>query len=86
VPADGEKPKMNSRIRRVFREVFNDGQMEIWDSMSARDIAGWDSLAQVKLLIGLEEEFGVKFSTREVTQLDSVAKIKEALSQKVVHQ
>jgi acyl carrier protein len=75
---------MDSRIRRVFKEVFNDGQIEIWDAMSARDVKGWDSHAQVKLLIGLEEEFGVKFTTHEVTQLTSVANIKEALARKLV--
>jgi acyl carrier protein len=75
---------MDSQIRRVFREVFNDEQIEIWDAMSAQDVKGWDSLAQVKLLIGLEEEFGVKFTTHEVTQLTSVANIKAALARKVV--
>jgi acyl carrier protein len=77
---------MDTRIRRVFREVFNDGQMEIWDAMSAQDVMGWDSLAQVKLLIGLEEDFGVKFTTQEVTQLTSIANIKKALERKLVHQ
>jgi acyl carrier protein len=70
----------------VFREVFNDEQIEIWDAMSARDVKGWDSLAQVKLLIGLEEEFGVEFTTHEVTQLTSVANIKKSLAQKLVLQ
>ncbi len=74
---------MDSRIRRVFREVFDDAQIEIWDSMSARDVKGWDSLAQVKLLIGLEEDFNVKFTTHEVTKLTSVASIKEALTRKL---
>ncbi len=74
---------MDSRIRRVFREVFNDGQMKIWDAMSAKDVKGWDSLSQVKLLIGLEEEFSVKFTTHEVTQLTSVGNIKEALARKL---
>jgi len=77
---------MNTRISRVFREVFDNAQMEIWDEMSTEDVAGWDSLAQVKLLIGLEEDFGVKFTTQEVTQLTSIANIKKSLERKLVHQ
>ena len=73
---------MDNRIRRVFREVFDDEQIEIWDTMSNRDLKGWDSLAQVKLLIGLEEEFGVKFTTHEVSHMTSIANIKDALSRK----
>ena len=74
---------MHTRIRRVFRDVFDDRQMEISDATSPRDLAAWDSLAQVKLLIGLEEEFAIKFTTHEVTQLTSVASIKEALERKL---
>lgn len=75
---------MDNRIRRVFRDVFDDDQMRIWAAMSSRDVPEWDSLNHVKLLIGLEEEFEIKFTTHEATQLTSVMSIKEALERKLV--
>jgi acyl carrier protein len=70
---------MHARVRDVFREVFDNDEMEIWDATSAKDVPEWDSLAQAKLIIGLEEEFGVKFSTHEVAQMTCVGDLKRAL-------
>ena len=73
---------MDDRVRAVFREVFDDDQMEVWDQMSAKDVSEWDSLAQVKLIIGLEEEFGIKFTTHEVAKMTCVGDLKDALARK----
>jgi acyl carrier protein len=73
---------MRLRIRRVFREQFDDDQLEIWDEMSPRDLPAWDSLMHVKLLIALEEEFGVQFTTAEAAELRSVGDFLRALSAK----
>ena len=73
---------MHHRIREVFREVFDDDEMEIWDEMAAKDVPEWDSLAQVKLIIGLEEEFEIKFTTHEVAQMTCIGDLKRALFRK----
>ena len=70
---------MHLRIRSIFREVFDNDEMEIWDAMAAKDVPHWDSLAQVKLIIGLEEEFGIKFTTQEVAEMACVGDLKKAL-------
>jgi acyl carrier protein len=73
---------MRLRIQRVFREQFDDDQLEIWDEMSPRDLLAWDSLMQVKLLIAMEEEFGVQFTTAEAAELRSVGDFLGALAAK----
>jgi acyl carrier protein len=73
---------MRLRIRRVFREQFDDDQLEIWDEMSTCDLPAWDSLMQVKLLIALEEEFGVQFTTAEAAEMRSVGDFLSALAAK----
>lgn len=42
----------------------------------------WDSLGQLKLMLKLEERFGVRFSVGEITGLDSVAKLAQALGER----
>lgn len=62
---------MDERIRTVFRDVFDDPRLAIDDTTSSRDVAGWDSLAQVRLIIGLEQEFRVSFSTEDLALLSA---------------
>jgi acyl carrier protein len=68
-----------ARIQRVFHEVFDDSRLEICDRTSPRELPAWDSLAQVKLLLALEEEFGVEFTTAEAAELRSVGDFRRAL-------
>ena len=40
--------------------------------MTAEDIEMWDSLTHIELIVALEREFRVKFTTGEVTKLKNV--------------
>jgi acyl carrier protein len=53
----------------VFRDVFDDDSMEIFDDMSAEDVADWDSLQHINLIVGVETEFGIRFATAEISRL-----------------
>jgi acyl carrier protein len=72
------------RFQSVFQEVFDDEDLEVTDELSAKSYANWDSFAQVKLIVGLEEEFDVKFTTDEVATLQSAGDLKRALRAKGV--
>lgn len=74
---------MHDRVLSVFRDVFDNPKLEIKDDTSAKNIAEWDSLAQVKLIIGLEEEFGIKFTTNEVAEMTCVGDLKTTLGRKI---
>jgi acyl carrier protein len=73
---------MQQRLERVFQEVFDDDQLQITDATSPENTEEWDSLAQVKLIVALEEEFKIKFTTDEVASLSTVGEFKEALAEK----
>ena len=60
------------KLRRVFREVFDDNQISISESTSRPDIEDWDSIAHIKLVLTIEEVFGIKFTTDEVASIKSV--------------
>ena len=44
----------------------------------------WDSLAHVKLIMGCEEEFGIKFTIDETVESTSAGKLKAVLASKGV--
>lgn len=75
---------MDQRIERVFQEVFENDALQVTDQTSSKDLEQWDSLAQLRLVMGLEEEFDTKFSIQQLGELNSVAEIKRILSSQVV--
>jgi acyl carrier protein len=73
---------LDQRLQNIFQEVFDDDDLEITDETFAKSLANWDSFAQVKLVVGLEEEFDIKFTTEEVATLSSVGDLKRAIRAK----
>ena len=63
---------LRDRLTSVFRDVFDDPSIAIFDEMTAADVDGWDSLTHVTLIVAAEKAFGVKFSTRDIQSLQNV--------------
>lgn len=66
---------MEQRIQKVFQEVFEDEDLVLDRSLRREDVEEWDSLAHIELVIGLEKEFQVKFSTQQIMKMDSIEEI-----------
>ena len=73
---------MNS-CSEIFRAVFSDNELSISASTSASDISDWDSLAQIRLLMAMEQTFEIQFSLDEVEDLQNVGEIVELILVKV---
>jgi acyl carrier protein len=71
------------RLSDVFREVFDDEALEISDATVAADVADWDSLNHVKLVVAIEEAFAVQFSNREIAAWENVGDMRRALDAKL---
>lgn len=63
------------RAENVFRKVLKQPALVLRDEMTAFDVKGWDSMAHINLVIGLEKEFGVKLKAGEVVKLKNVGQI-----------
>ncbi len=71
--------QMSTRLTNVFREIFDDPNLQLRDDLARDQWPAWDSLAHVKLMIALEEEFGVKMSFDQVAKIKSVADVKRII-------
>ncbi len=71
------------RLTGVFREVFQNPQIVVEPTTTAADVAGWDSLMHVTLLLHVEREFGIRFNTTQVATLKNVGQLVELIE---VHQ
>jgi acyl carrier protein len=60
---------LREQMQTVFRNVFNDDEINLRDELTADDIDGWDSLAHINLIIALEKHFKIKFATAEISGL-----------------
>jgi acyl carrier protein len=66
-------------VQDVFRQVFDDDTLTIAADTSRGDVADWDSVAHVKIILSLEEEFAVRFSEDEVSSIQTVGDLLTAI-------
>lgn len=75
--------KIYERLTNVFREFFDDEEIELDAETTAEDIDDWDSLNHITLMAAVEEEFGIRLSMGEVSGLDNVGALAEIIHKKI---
>lgn len=70
-----------NRVTEVFRDIFDLPDLEISNSYTANSIKGWDSLAHVRLIVALEEEFEIEFEPEKIMELRSVGELIGAVTE-----
>lgn len=63
------------RVNDVFHDVFDDQTITVARETTADDVADWDSLIHIELILAMEEEFGLKFAMSEVTGMKNVGEM-----------
>lgn len=69
------------RIAPIAREVFEDPNLEMSDSLDATQVDTWTSLTFMQLLGKVEEEFGFKFSMMELIKIRTMGDLVNVVMQ-----
>ncbi|MEP6716835.1 MAG: phosphopantetheine-binding protein [Terriglobia bacterium] len=72
-----------TRLQDILRDVLHQPALVVTREASAKNIAGWDSLAHVDILWNVEHEFSVKFALGEIQDLQNVGGLADLLIQKL---
>lgn len=59
-------------VQTIFRDIFDDPTLEIDASTSPSDIAEWDSVAHLKIILALEDAFEGHFSASDLAEFHNV--------------
>lgn len=70
------------QLQTIFRDVFDDDDITISRETTAKDVEGWDSVQHVNLMLQIETEFSVRFSTAEMAYLKNVGDLADLLAKK----
>ena len=71
------------RVTDIFRDVFDDEELMIYDSTNSDDIEDWDSLEHITLIVSMEKEFGLKFDIKEVNKLENVGEMIDLIKKRL---
>lgn len=71
------------RLTEVFREVFEEDDLSISRATTAKEIAAWDSVMHVTLMIAVERAFKLRFKSGEVAGLKNVGELVDLIDRRL---
>jgi acyl carrier protein len=70
---------LDSRVSAAIADVFGVPEADLTAQSNPDTVPDWDSVGHFKLILHLEEVFGVRFSASEIGSLMTAGRIEEAL-------
>ena len=71
---------MLDKVRQIIADITHNNLKSVTAKSSSQNLNSWDSVAQINIIVAIEEEFGVTFDPEDIHTLDSVEKIVNAVS------
>ena len=71
------------RLNVIFQDVFDNDQLIVTPTTTARDVEEWDSLMHVSLIVNVERSFKIRFSSSEVAALKSVGELADLVQRRL---
>ena len=78
-----EREEVFERLNNVFRDIFDDDSIVVTEETTSNDIEDWDSLEHIKLVVAVEQEFGIKFNMNEVTTMKNVGEMVDIILSRI---
>lgn len=78
-----EEKAILSKLQEVFCDVLDNEDIILSSESSAEEIEEWDSLSNIQLIVSIEHEFGVRFSSTEIVSWKNVGDIVLSIKNKI---
>jgi acyl carrier protein len=75
---------LKERLINVFRKVFHADSIHFSDDLTLERIPGWDSLTHINLIVAIEREFNVRFTTNEVSNIKDLRGLTTLIERKTL--
>ena len=70
------------RLTNIFQDVFDDDEIKLSPMTMSEDIDDWDSLSHIRLIISVEKEFGISFTSAEIVDIANVGEFTSLIQRK----
>lgn len=74
--------EISALVVEVFQEVLDIDDLVLTAETTADQVDGWDSLAHVRLVIAIEQAFGIRFDTTEIAGLANIGDLLALIERK----
>ena len=78
-----ERQEIFEKLNEIFCDVLDLDEVQLTDETSAEDIEEWDSLSHIQLIVAIEKEFKLKFTSKEIMSWKNVGEMVDSMEEKL---
>ena len=72
-----------SRLTPIFIDILDNENIILNPETTAKDIEEWDSITYIQLIVAIEKQFKIKFTSIDVSNFKNVGEMCEAIEKKL---
>lgn len=77
-----DKNELLAKVQEIFQDVLDNEDIEISFDTTADDVEEWDSLSHIQLIVAIEKEFKVRFTSKEIMSWSNVGEMLDCILSK----
>ncbi len=78
-----EKNEILNQVQEIFRDVLDNEDIVLTNETTANDIEEWDSLSHIQLIVAIEKNFKLKFTSLEIMKWKNVGEMIDTIYQRI---
>lgn len=78
-----DEARIIAELTDIFHDLFADDNIVVHPGLTADDVADWDSIKHISLIVAVEDRFGFRTATSEIEGLRNVGELIAIIQSKV---
>jgi acyl carrier protein len=71
------------QVEEIVADTIGLDSLSLTLSSTAADVEGWDSLANVQIIVAIEKRFGIRFRTGEIAAIKDVGELIARIAERI---
>lgn len=78
-----EKAEILKDMQDIFIDVLDNEDIVLTEDTTSDDIEEWDSLSHIQLIVGIENHFKIKLTSKEIMECSNVGDMVDCIKGKI---
>jgi len=74
-----ERKEIISTLNEIFEDIIDEGSVSLSETSTSKDIDGWDSLTNIQLVVAIEKNYKIRFTSEEITSWKNVGEMLDCI-------
>jgi acyl carrier protein len=77
-----ERTEILKQVNDIFIDVLDAPGLVIAEATTANDVEDWDSLTHIQLVVAIEKQFKIRFTSKEIQSWSNIGELISCISSK----